>query len=201
MSYQKGKTLRAQLALNVACSSHVRRMFNAWRHTCGVPAPTGPRREDGSDAWTRIASIARSITHRNRIASSFRCEKRCGATIRFRIASPAARRPGALRRSPIAAHAAALSRIRARARRMARIRFESHEASRATSGDDRTRVERCCAESAHAHPADPVDMKRQLYEECAERRQSFVSRARQWWRRARCACADRAIGTVKAARR
>ncbi|WP_166677203.1 hypothetical protein [Burkholderia pseudomallei] len=112
-----------------------------------------------------------------------------------------ARRRSALRRSPIAAHAAALSRIRARARRMARIRFEPHEASRATSGDDRTRVERCGAESARAHPADPVDMKRQLYEECAERRQSFVSRARQWWRRAHCACADRAIGTVKAARR
>ncbi|MEB5483844.1 hypothetical protein QMA80_07960 [Burkholderia pseudomallei] len=196
VSYQKGKTLRAQLALNVACSSHVRRMFIAWRHTCGVPAPTGPRREDGSDAWTRIASIARSITHRNRIASFFRCEKRCGGRFVF-----VSRRPPPGRPSPIAAHAAALSRIRARARRMARIRFEPHEASRATSGDDRTRVERCCAESAHAHPADPVDMKRQLYEECAERRQSFVSRARQWWRRARCACADRAIGTVKAARR
>lgn len=110
-----------------------------------------------------------------------------------------ARRHSALRRSPIAAHAAALSRIRARARRMARIRFEPHEASRATSGDDRTRVERCGAESARAHPADPVDMKRQLYEECAERRQSFVSRARQWWRRAHCACAGRAIGTVKSA--
>lgn len=109
-----------------------------------------------------------------------------------------ARRRSALRRSPIAAHAAALSRIRARARRMARIRFEPHEASRATSGDDRTRVERCGAESARAHPADPVDMKRQLYEECAERRQSFVSRARQWWRRAHCACAGSAIGTVKA---
>ncbi|KKB67780.1 hypothetical protein BBMA_8 [Burkholderia pseudomallei MSHR1079] len=110
-----------------------------------------------------------------------------------------ARRRSALRRSPIAAHAAALSRIRARARRMARIRFEPHEASRATSGDDRTRVERCGTESARAHPADPVDMKRQLYEECAERRQSFVSRARQWWRRARCACAGSAIGTVKSA--
>ncbi|MBF3378983.1 hypothetical protein ACGYWN_20965 [Burkholderia pseudomallei] len=144
--------------------------------------------------------INRAIDHAsesNRFILPLRETMRRDDSFSYRVA----RRPGALRRSPIAAHAAALSRIRARARRMARIRFEPHEASRATSGDDRTRVERCCAESAHAHPADPVDMKRQLYEECAERRQSFVSRARQWWRRARCACADRAIGTVKAARR
>ncbi|MXK59757.1 hypothetical protein GRT41_25250 [Burkholderia pseudomallei] len=132
MSYQKGKTLRAQLALNVACSSHVRRMFNAWRHTCGVPEPTGPRREDGSDAWTRIASIARSITHRNRIASSFRCEKRCGATIRFRIASPAARAPFADRRSrrmPPPSHESAPARDAWRAFASSRTRQAAQRAA------------------------------------------------------------------------
>ncbi|AAY59246.1 hypothetical protein D8O27_25145 [Burkholderia mallei] len=132
MSYQKGKTLRAQLALNVACSSHVRRMFNAWRHTCGVPEPTGPRREDGSDAWTRIASIARSITHRNRIASSFRCEKRCGATIRFRIASPAAAAPFADRRSrrmPPPSHESAPARDAWRAFASSRTRQAAQRAA------------------------------------------------------------------------
>ncbi|QDH42323.1 hypothetical protein FKO59_33500 [Burkholderia pseudomallei] len=131
MSYQKGKTLRAQLALNVACSSHVRRMFIAWRHTCGVPAPTGQRHEDGSDAWTRIASIARSITHRNRIASFFRCEKRCGATIRLRIASPAARAPSPRRsrRMPPPSHESAPARDAWRAFASSRTRQAAQRAA------------------------------------------------------------------------
>lgn len=172
-------------------------MFAARSTRGGIRAAFLRRRDRG----VRTAATRGRGSHQSRDRSRIGIESlhpsaaRNDAARRFVFVS---RRPPPGRPSPIAAHAAALSRIRARARRMARIRFEPHEASRATSGDDRTRVERCGAESARAHPADPVDMKRQLYEECAERRQSFVSRARQWWRRAHCACADRAIGTVKA---
>ncbi|WP_162474204.1 hypothetical protein [Burkholderia pseudomallei] len=112
-------------------------------------------------------------------------------TIRFRIASPAARAPFADRdacRRP-------LTNPRPRATHGA----HSLRAARGKPRNERRRSNP--RRTARAHPADPVDMKRQLYEECAERRQSFVSRARQWWRRAHCACAGRAIGTVKAARR
>lgn len=172
-------------------------MFAACSTRGGIRAAFLRRRDRG----VRTAATRGRGSHQSRDRSRIGIESlhpsaaRNDAARRFVFVS---RRPPPGRPSPIATHAAALSRIRARARRMARIRFEPHEASRATSGDDRTRVERCGAESARAHPADPVDMKRQLYEECAERRQSFVSRARQWWRRARCACAGRAIGTVKA---
>lgn len=173
-------------------------MFAACSSRGGTRAAFLRRRDRG----VRTAATRGRGSHQSRDRSRIGIESlhssaaRNDAARRFVFVS---RRPPPGRPSPIATHAAALSRIRARARRMARIRFEPHEASRATSGDDRTRVERCGTESARAHPADPVDMKRQLYEECAERRQSFVSRARQWWRRAHCACAGRAIGTVKSA--
>lgn len=173
-------------------------MFAACSSRGGIRAAFLSRRDRG----VRTAATRGRGSHQSRDRSRIGIESlhssaaRNDAARRFVFVS---RRPPPGRPSPIATHAAALSRIRARARRMARIRFEPHEASRATSGDDRTRVERCGTESARAHPADPVDMKRQLYEECAERRQSFVSRARQWWRRAHCACAGRAIGTVKSA--